>query len=52
MKIEFTKTATGFVSLTPLPEGDDYNIVVQIRATAGAKPTNYRVYFEDKLCEE
>ncbi len=52
MKIEFAKTATGFVSKTLLPEGDDYNIVVQIRASADAKPKNFRVYYEDKLCEE
>ena len=51
-KIEFANTPTGFVSKTLLPEGDDYNIVVQIRASADAKLKNFRVYYEDKFCEE
>lgn len=52
VKLEFEKTATGFVSKQPLPAGDDFIVVVQIRATAGAKPQNHRVLFHDELCQE
>lgn len=40
------------VSTTPLPEGDGYRIVLQVRDRAGAKPKNYRVEFHDELCDE
>ena len=50
--LAFDKTATGFASKTSLPAGDGYTIVVQIRDAAGAKPKNYRVLFEDKICAE
>jgi hypothetical protein len=46
------KTATDFVSNQPLPEGDDYTVVVQVRDAAGAKPKNYRVLFHDEICKE
>ncbi|NDC57605.1 MAG: hypothetical protein EBZ50_01990 [Alphaproteobacteria bacterium] len=52
VKIEFEKTAAGFVSKQTLPEGDDYTVVVQIRDTAAAKPRNHRVLFHDELCAE
>ena len=51
-KLEFTKTAAGFVSKQPLPKGDGYTVVVQIRDTAEAKPKNHRVTFHDELCGE
>jgi len=51
-KLGFTKTANGFVSEGPLPKGDDYNIVIQIKTTPAASPKNYRVYFEDQACEK
>lgn len=51
-KLGFTKTASGFASQGPLPKGDDYNIVIQIKDTATASPKNYRVYFEDEACEK
>jgi hypothetical protein len=42
-KLELEKTATGFVSKTALPSGDPYRVVVQTRASADAKPKNFRV---------
>jgi hypothetical protein len=42
-KLEFEKTATGFISKTALPAGDPYRVVVQTRASADAKPKNFRV---------
>ncbi|MEY2879884.1 MAG: hypothetical protein RLZZ15_2264 [Verrucomicrobiota bacterium] len=50
--LAFEQTAAGFVSKTALPAGDGYTIVVQIRAAAGAKPTNYRVAYEDEICAD
>jgi hypothetical protein len=52
VKLEFEKTAVGFVSKQALPEGDDYTVVVQVRDAAGAKPKNYRVLFHDEICGE
>lgn len=52
MKLDLEKTATAFVSKQPLPKGDDYTIVVQVRDAAGAKPKNYRVLFNDEICRE
>ena len=52
VKLEFEKTVAGFVSKQPLPEGDDYTVVVQIRDAAGAKPKNHRVLFHDEICAE
>ncbi|HEY0943827.1 MAG TPA: hypothetical protein VGD81_01120 [Opitutaceae bacterium] len=52
VRLEFEKTASGFVSREPLPDGDGYTIVVQIREEAGAKPRNYRVVFHDEICDE
>lgn len=52
VKLDFEKTATGFVSKQKLPEGDDFTVVVQVRDTAGAKPKNHRVLFHDEICGE
>lgn len=52
VKLEFDKTAAGFVSRQPLPEGDGYTVVVQLREAAGAKPKNYRVVLHDETCDE
>jgi len=52
VKLDFEKTAAGFVSKQKLPEGDDFTVVVQIRDVAGAKPKNHRVLFHDEICGE
>lgn len=49
-KLEFEKTATGFVSKTALPAGEPYRVVVQARATADAKPKNFRVDLDLAIC--
>ena len=51
-KIEFEKKGDELVSKTPLPEGHDYNVVVQIKADEAAKPKNFRVPFEMSMCKE
>ncbi len=52
VKLEFTEKNGAFVSQTALPEGDDYNVVVQIKENASARPKNYRVLFHDEVCDE
>lgn len=52
VKLDFEKTAAGFVSKQALPEGDDYTVVVQIRDSVVAKPKNHRVLFHDEMCGE
>lgn len=51
--IALEKTATGYVSKTALPEASEpYRVVVQIRATAEAKPQNFRVDLNLENCGE
>lgn len=49
-KFEFEKTADQFVSKAVLPDGDGYRIVLQIRASAGAKPQNFRIDYHTETC--
>ena len=51
-KLELEKTADGYVSKTPLPEGEPYRVVVQVRATPDAKPQNFRIDFNMEICAE
>ena len=51
-KLELEKTVTGFVSKTALPAGDPYRVVVQTRASADAKPKNFRVDLNLAMCGE
>lgn len=51
-KLEFAPAKGSLVSKTPLPPGDDYTVVVQIRENAGARPQNHRILFHDELCAE
>ena len=50
--VELEKTARGFVSKLPLPPGEPYRVVVQIREKADAKPKNFRVDLVLKQCGE
>ncbi len=52
VKLAFSPKNGALVSTTPLPEGDGYRVVVQVRDTAQAKPKNYRVEFHDEVCGE
>ncbi len=49
-KLELEKKGDSLVSKTPLPEGDGYNIVVQSKANADAKPKNFRIPFAAHEC--
>ena len=50
-KLEFEKKGDALVSKTKLPEGDGYNVVVQFKQTADARPQNFRFKLETHTCE-
>ena len=49
-KIEFEKKGDALVSKTKLPDGDGYNLVVQFKQTAEAKPQNFRFTLDTSTC--
>lgn len=49
-KLEFEKKGDSLVSKTKLPEGDGYNVVVQFKQSAEAKPENFRFKYESHTC--
>lgn len=51
--IGLEKTATGFVSTSPLPPAAEaYRVIVQIRADPGARPQNFRIDLKLETCGE
>lgn len=50
--LSFSPKDGALVSTAPLPEGDGYRVVVQVRDFATAKPKNYRVEYHDEICDE
>ena len=48
--IEFEKKGDVLVSKTKLPDGEGYNLVVQFKQTAEAKPQNFRFKFDLSVC--
>ena len=52
VKLEFEKKGDALVSKTKLPEGDGYNVVVQFKQTAEAKPQNFRFKLDLGTCGE
>ena len=49
-KLEFEKKGDSLVSKTKLPEGEGYNVVVQFKQTAEAKPQNIRFKLDMHNC--
>ena len=49
-RIEFEKKGDALVSKMKLPEGDGYNVVVQFKSTAEAKPQNFRFTMDTSTC--
>ena len=49
-KLNFEKQGDALVSKARLPEGDGYNVVVQFKQTADAKPQNFRFKLETHEC--
>ena len=50
--LAFEKKGDSLVSKTKLPDGDGYNVVVQFRQTAEAKPLNLRFKLDMHTCAE
>ena len=51
-KLEFSEQDGALLSTEPLPEGDGYTVVVQVRESETARPKNYRVVLHDEICTE
>ena len=51
-KIEFEKKGEILVSKLPLPDGDGYNVVLQLKQTAEAKPKNFRIPLNLSICSK
>ena len=51
-KLEFEKKGDSLVSKTPLPEGDGYTVVVQLKAKPDAKTQNFRIKYDTSTCEK
>jgi hypothetical protein len=48
--VEFEKKGDSLVSKTRLPEGEGYNVIVQFKQTAEAKPMNIRFKLDLSTC--
>jgi uncharacterized membrane protein len=51
VKLEFEKKGDLLVSKTPLPDGEHYTIVVQVKTTADAKSKNFRIPLDLSTCK-
>ena len=51
-KVEFEQSGDLLKSKSKLPEGDGYNLVVQVRAKPEAKPQNFRFKLDLAACGE
>jgi hypothetical protein len=49
-KLDFEKKGDVLVSKTKLPVGGDYNVVVQLKGKADAKPQNFRFKLDMNTC--
>ena len=50
VKLEFEKKADQLVSKAPLPAGEHYTVVVQVKSGADAKPKNFRIKLDLSIC--
>ncbi len=50
-KLEFDKKGDLLVSKTPLPPGEGYQVVVQAKPSADAKPKNFRIKLQTHICK-
>lgn len=49
-KIDFVKQGDVLKSTSPLPHGDGYNIVVQLKKDASSKSENFRIKYDTHTC--
>jgi hypothetical protein len=50
--LEFEKKGGALVSKAPMPEGEGYNVVVQVKARPDGRPQNFRIKFDTHACGE
>ena len=50
-KLDFERKGDLLVSKEPLPEGDNYNVIVQAKDSAEAKPQNFRIKLNLTMCK-
>jgi hypothetical protein len=48
--LEFSIKDGALVSKSPLPEGDGYNLIVQLKPAPGARPQNFRFIYDAHTC--
>ena len=51
-KLDFEKKGDALVSKTPLPEGDGYNVMVQLKTSPDAKAQNIKVNYHTEKCDK
>lgn len=51
-KLDFEKKGYALISKTPLPEGDGYNVMVQLKASPDAKPQSFKVNYHNEKCDK
>jgi hypothetical protein len=49
-KIEFEKKGDSLVSKIPLPDGNGYNVVLQLKTSSDAKVKNFRIPLNTEMC--
>ena len=49
-KLQLEKKDDALVSTEPLPKGDGYGLVVQVRPNADSRPENFRFTFLNHIC--
>ena len=50
--LKFEQKGDILVTNAPLPEGDSHNVVLQFKASADAKPKNFRMTLDGKSCPD
>ena len=51
-KIDFEKKGEILVSKSSLPEGEGYNVVLQLKQNIDAKPKNFRIPLNTSICSK
>ena len=51
VKLEFEKKENLLICKTPLPAGEHYTIVIQVKSTAEAKSKNFRIPLNLSICK-
>lgn len=52
VKLETERKGDALVSKTPLPEGDGYNVIVQLKSKPDAKAENFKITYHTEACPE